>query len=61
MDLRILKDLTVEIVELRILKNLGESTVGSSQLTAEERKRSPRTIVDSPEKMGMFDSRLRHT
>jgi len=43
LQLRILKDLTVEIVELRILKNLGESAVDTSQLTVEKRKRSPRT------------------
>ncbi len=43
MDLRILKDLEREIVELRILKDLRESAVGSSQSTVEEEPKNPRT------------------
>jgi len=41
LDLRILKDLARQIVELRILKNLGKPTADTSQLTVEGRERSP--------------------
>jgi hypothetical protein len=37
LDLRILKDLARQIVELRILKNLGKPTADSSQLTVRKK------------------------
>jgi hypothetical protein len=37
LDLRILKDLARQIVELRILKNLGKTTAASSQLTVRKK------------------------
>jgi hypothetical protein len=42
LQLRILKDLTAEIVELRILKNLGQSTADGTLLIADRIEKNPR-------------------